>query len=145
MCLLRAPGLTDRGRRGAEPDFDSFASQVGIDAMMGRVIALSRDFDDSIRRQLRSFRSAWRRAEVQNIARAAGKGEGALAAAGAVYRLCKLLEPPKLDEWAEMTAVDARVTLLGAQCSPWAAVLALNQLGAFDAGAPEDLGVLIES
>ena len=137
--------MTGRGRRGAEPDFDSFAQQVGIDTMMARVIALSRDFDDSIRRQLLAFRAAWRRAEVQNVARAAGKGEGALGAAGAMYRLCKLLQPPSLDEWERMTMVDARLALLGPQCSPWAAVLALNQLGAFDAGSPEDQQLLIES
>lgn len=113
--------------------------------MMARVIALSRDLDASILRQLLSFRSAWRRAEVQNIARATGKGEGALAAAGALYRLCKLLQPPPLEAWGAMTAVDARLTLLGPQCSPWAAVLALNQLGAFDGGSPDDAQQLIEA
>jgi hypothetical protein len=117
---------------------------VGIDAMMARVIALGRDWDNPIRRQLLSFRSAWRRAEIQNVARALGRGDGALGAAGALYRLCKLLEPPTLDEWGQMTAVDARIALLGPSCSPWAAVLALNGLGAFDAGSPEDQQLLIE-
>jgi hypothetical protein len=137
-------GTDARRRRGGEPDFDSFAQLVGIDAMMARVIALGRDWDDSIRRQLLSFRSAWRRAEVQNVARAVGKGEGAAGAAGALYKLCKLLKPPTLDEWGQLTPVDARLTLLGQQCSPWAAVLALNGLGAFDAGSPEDQQLLIE-
>jgi hypothetical protein len=118
---------------------------VGIDAMMARVIALGRDWDDSIRRQLLGFLAAWRRAEIQNVARAVGKGEGALGAAGVLYRLCKLLKPPTLDEWGLMTGVDARLALLGPQCSPWAAALALHMLGAFDAGSPEDRQLLIES
>ena len=113
--------------------------------MMGRVIALSRDLDNSILRQLLSFRSAWRRAEVQNIARATGSGEGALVASNVLYRLCKLLHAPGLDEWGAMTAVDARLTLLGPQCSPWASALALNRLGAFDPGSPDDAQLLIEN
>ena len=55
------------------PDFDSFVANVGIDAMMFRVIALCRDMDDPILRMLRSFRAEWRRAEEQNIARSPSK------------------------------------------------------------------------
>jgi hypothetical protein len=112
---------------------------VGIDAMMTRVIRLSRDFDNAILRQLSSFRTAWRKAEVQNVARATGKGDGAFQASNVLYRLCKLLNPPSLEEWAGMTAVEARLTLLGPRCCPWAAVLALERIGAFDTTAPEQL------
>lgn len=119
------------------PDFDSFAAQVGIDAMMFRVIDLSRDFDDEVRKKLLSFRSAWRKAEVQNIARLSGTPGTSLGAAAVVYRLCKLLNPPSLSEWAAMSAVEARLTLLGRQCSPWAAALALHQVGAFNTDQPE--------
>jgi hypothetical protein len=129
--------FTRKRGRGAEPDFDSFAAQVGIDAMISRVIRLSRDFEPEILRQLASFRSAWRRAEVQNVARAAGKGPGAYEASNVLYRLCKLLHPPTLEEWSEMGGVEARVALLGPRCSPWAAVLALESIGAFDVSVPE--------
>ena len=124
--------------RGVMPDFDSFAAQVGIDAMMFRVIDLSRDFDNEVRKKLISFRSAWRRAEVQNIARLSGSRGTSLGAAAVVYRLCKLLNQPRLDEWAAMSAVEARLTLLGQQCSPWAAVLALHETGAFDTSTREE-------
>ena len=107
--------------------------------MMTRVIQLCRDFPDDILRQLSSFRTAWRRAEVQNVARATGKGDGAFQASHVLYRLCKLLRPPTLEEWAGMTAVDARLALLGPRCCPWAAVLALERIGAFDTTAPEPL------
>ena len=130
-----------RDGRGAEPDFDSFAVEVGIDAMMTRVIDLGRDFDATIRRRLRSFRTAWRKAEIQNVARNTGRAGAPIEAAAAVYRLCKLLEPPKLDEWSEMDPSDARLALLGPRCSPWAAVLALNRLGAFDTGDPDALAL----
>ena len=107
--------------------------------MISRVIALGRDFDNTIRRRLLSFRSAWRKAEIQNVARATGRPGASLEAAGALYRLCKLLEPPTLDDWAAMTPAEARLTLLGARCSPWASVLALNRVGAFDPGDQADL------
>ena len=106
--------------------------------MMSRVIALCRDFENTIRRRLLSFRSAWRKAEIQNLARATGRAGASLEAAGALYRLCKLLRPPKLEDWGALTPVEARVTLMGARCSPWAAVLALNRLGAFDPGDQYD-------
>lgn len=121
-----------------DPDFDSFAAQVGIDAMMFRVLDLSRDFDGSIRKKLLSFRAAWRRAEIQNIARLSGRPGAATDAAGVVYRLCKLRDPPSLEDWAAMSPVEARLALQGRQCSPWAAVLALSRIGAFDTGEDEE-------
>lgn len=105
--------------------------------MLFRVLDLSRDFDGAIRKRLLSFRAAWRKAEVQNIARLSGRPGAGMEAAGVVYRLCKLLEPPPLEEWVQMSAVEARLTLQGPQCSPWAAVLALNRIGAFDTGELE--------
>jgi hypothetical protein len=111
--------------------------------MMSRVIALGRDFDSTIRRRLVSFRNAWRKAEIQNLARATGRAGPSLEAAAALYRLCKLQDPPQLKEWGEMTPADARLTLLGPRCSPWAAVLALNKLGAFDPGDQYDAGATI--
>lgn len=127
-----------------EPDFDSFAMNVGIDVMLSRVIALSRDFDKDIKGKLSSFLEAWRRAEIQNVARASGRGEGALEAAKVLYTLCKLLHPPTLEEWTRMTRMEARETLMGPKCSPWAAVLALDEIGAFDSTSPEDQALLLE-
>lgn len=114
------------------PDFDSFATRVGIDAMLFRVIALGRDLPPVVRRRLLQFRSAWRQAEVQNVARNSGRKGATPAAAAVPYRLCKLLDPPSVARWAAMSAAEADETLRGPQCSPWACVLALNELGAFD-------------
>lgn len=120
--------------RGVSPDFDSFAVNVGIDALLFRIVDLSRNFESSVRRRLLSFRDAWRRAEIQNVARNTGVVVASPSAAAVPYALCKLLSPPSLEDWADMTALEAQETLAGPRCSPWASVLALEQLGAFDPG-----------
>ena len=109
------------------PDFDSFVANVGIDAMMFRVIALCRDMDDPILRMLRSFRAEWRRAEEQNIAR---NFRCDLDSARTIYRLCRLLKPPA--DWVLLSDEEAAETLNGPLCSPFASVLALHEVEAFD-------------
>ena len=111
---------------------------VGIDALLFRVIDVSRDFHAPVRRRLLAFRDAWRRAEVQNVARNSGVAGASPSTASVPYTLCKLLSPPSLEEWADMTAPEAQETLAGPRCSPWACVLALEQLGAFDPGDSDD-------
>lgn len=124
--------------RGVSPDFDSYAVNVGIDALFSRVIDMGRDFDSTVRKRLLAFRTAWRRAEMQNVARNSGIPGATPATASVPYTLCKLLDPPSLEDWAAMSAPEAQEVLDGPQCSPWACVLALEQLGAFDPGDDPD-------
>ena len=121
------------------PDFDSFASEVGIDAMMFRVIMLSRDLDDSLLRMLRSFRREWRTAEEQNIARNQGYS---MDSARTMYRLCKLEDPPA--NWADLSDKEAAEALNGPLCNPFASVLALHKLGAFDSSLADARFVEVE-
>jgi len=109
------------------PDFDSFVANVGIDAMMFRVIALCRDMDAPILRMLRSFRAEWRRAEEQNIARNLRCN---LDSARTIYRLCRLLDPPA--DWMYLSDEEATEALNGRLCNPFASALALHDIEAFD-------------
>ena len=120
------------------PDFDSFATRVGIDAMLFRVIAMGRDLEPVVRKRLLDFRAAWRKAEVQNVARNSGRKGATTAAAAVPYQLCKLLDQPSVADWAEMSAYEADDVLRGPLCSPWACVLALSRLGAFDMASQDE-------
>lgn len=111
---------------------------MGIDALLFRVVDLSRNFDPAVRKRLLAFRAAWRKAEIQNVARNSGVPGASPGSAAVPYALCKLLHPPSLEDWADMTGPEAQEALAGPRCSPWACVLALEQLGAFDPGDEEE-------
>ena len=107
--------------------------QIGVDAMMFRVIAMSRDLDTLILRRIRQLRAAWRRAEVDNIeAKLRHKVDNEYSAP-LMYALCKLLDPPTPDKLAQMHPMEIKQVLAGPRCSQWACILALHELGAFDA------------
>ena len=103
--------------------------KVGIECMFTRVIQLSRDLDAITLKRMRQFRDAWRRAEIQNIARFTHSDH---AGAAILYTLCRLLTPPSVAGLEAMPPEEVQLTLRGKRCSPWASALALHDLGAFD-------------
>ena len=116
--------------KGAKNDFDSFLRQVGIEPLWFRVLDLSRDFDEAILKRLRAFRAAWRRYEIQNIAR--HEGDKTTRRATIEYGLCRLLYPPTQAQVEGMSAAQLADTLTEKECGRWTSALALRGLGAFD-------------
>ena len=101
--------------------------------MLFRVIAMSRDLDAVILRRIKQFRGAWRRTEVFNIeARQRERVDGKRYDAALLYALCKLRDQPSEEEILKMSPLELKQTLAGPRCSPWACILALHELGAFD-------------
>lgn len=120
--------------RGAyEPSFDSFASCVGIHAMLGRLVDTCRDFDEETRALLASFVRSWRNAEIAAVAKAQYGGKES-DRARVDYLLCGLLDPPK--QYPGSRGELAEI-LKGHKCSAWAAVLPLHQMGAFSGRGDE--------
>ena len=116
--------------RAPQNDLDSCLRLVGIDALWYRVVDLSRDFDEAILKRLKAFRSAWRKYEVQNVAR--HQGDKSTRRAAVECRLCRLLDPPTQREVDQSTPAQLAETLAGDECGRWTSVLALRGLGAFD-------------
>ncbi len=109
-------------------DFDSALQVFGITALLSRIIQLStgsgcpKDFLD----QLLSFRSSWQWIEIRRIR--AKNPDLDMRSAYNLYVLCSLLSSPN-----ELPTGKAGVeaVLSGPSCSPWAAVISREAMGAF--------------
>jgi len=112
---------------GHEPSFDSYASCLGVDALLSRLLDTCRDFDEETRALLASFRTSWRNAEIAAVSRAQYGGREA-SRARVDYLLCRVLDPP---EGYPASREELAKILRGPKCSAWAAVLPLHQMGAF--------------
>ena len=104
-------------------DFESALETFGIDALLFRSMQLC---PESMSPVFKDFRVSWRWLEIDRIRR---KTPGlTMRTAQGLYLLCKLLNPP-VDLPQEKGLADR--LLNGPRCSPWTAVLALRELGAF--------------
>lgn len=103
-------------------DFESALETFGIDALIFRSIQLCPTVMQPI---LKDFRTSWRWLEIDRLRRSTGL---TMRNASGVHILCRLLDPPVHLPPDKDTA--ERV-IRGPKCSPWSAVLALRELGAF--------------
>ena len=114
-------------------DFETALQTFGATALLQRIIQLCtvsgcpKDF----LAQLKGFRTSWRWREVERIRKSSPDLD--TRTAFNLYSLCSLLHPQR-DMPVGKTKVDA--ILSGPLCSPWAAVLALDAMGAFNDPPP---------
>lgn len=109
-------------------DFESALRAFGASALLYRIVQLCKDCPIEFRAQLNDFRQSWQWVEIDHIRRNTPKLT--LRAAHTIYLMCSLLDPPDIVPGDKGDVVEK--LWQSEFCSPWTAVLPLDNVGAFE-------------
>ena len=123
MRMIRARSM----HRTEYNDLDSNLREFGATALMFRTIQLCKHYPKALKNELKDFRRVWQWKEIENVVRS--KPELDLRSAHTMYALCTLITVP-----ARLPGTQEELQALlnrSPTCSPWASLLALKKLKAF--------------